>query len=84
MSEKHLEFQPVVLDGHQLVYSDADTFPSEFMGRIENVFKYYNQDYKLSSQGKILVPESLYKDMELMWNYTTKAQDQDWIRNRLK
>lgn len=84
MSKKYMEFRPVIFDGQQLVYTDADTFPSEFMKTIENVFTYYNHEYKRSSEGKILVPEALYKDMELMWNYTTKAQDTDWIRSHLK
>jgi hypothetical protein len=43
------------------------------------VLTYYNEDWKLDGD-RLLVSQD---DRELLWNYTTKAMDHDWLATHI-
>jgi len=43
------------------------------------VLDYYDELYYQLSDESILIPLPLYLDLELRWNYTTKANDSEWL-----
>lgn len=45
---------------------------------IVKVLTYYDEDWKLEN-GKILVSKNI--DNEILWNYTTKANDSIWLKS---
>jgi hypothetical protein len=47
-------------------------------GYIENillVFNFYDENYEVKPDGKILISKKLSRDEELLWNYCKKAAD---------
>lgn len=73
-----VEFRPVVRSGDRLVVSDAPMEPA-FKTNLQQVLRFYNEAFTISEDGAILVPRSKWDDRDLMWNYTTKANDPAWL-----
>ena len=44
------------------------------------VLKYYKEDYKTKNGTVILVTKELAEDWSLLWNYTTKANNSEWLK----
>lgn len=82
MSTNYDEFKPVYVKngGYVIENKSLDT---EFVKNIQIVFKFYSVQYKFSETGKLLVPPKLWQNKDLMWNYTTKANDPQWIQTHL-
>ena len=76
------QFYPVVYSAAHdgLVIDDVNT-TDNFYENLEKVLKYYNEDYRKAS-GVIYVKKSLYKDLDLCWNYTSKANNKVWLNSR--
>lgn len=76
------QFYPIVwkaeYDG--LVIDDLQV-PENFYSNLEKVLEYYNEDYKIEG-GIIYVKRTLYNDMDLCWNYTSKAVNKTWLHNQ--
>jgi hypothetical protein len=68
------EFIPVVKVGDNLV-SRPELMSDTLSKNIVQVLTYYNEAWKLEG-GRLLVSQD---DRELLWNYTTKAMDRDWL-----
>ncbi len=71
------EYKPVLFDGNELVEKPNSLNQEQTKNLIE-VLNYYKVDYKLID-GKIHLRNNL--DKELIWNYTTKANDSLWLLN---
>lgn len=76
------KFYPVIFsveyDG--LVIDDMN-MPDNFYGNLEKVLKYYKEDYQ--KRGDVIyVKKTLYKDLDLCWNYTSKANNKVWLHSR--
>lgn len=84
MSEKYIEFKPVIQEGDKLIYVEEDYFSSAFTEHFKDVLQFYKEDYKISKEGVLLIPETLYQDKELLWNYTTKANDPLWLKQHIE
>lgn len=80
MENKYVEFYPVIREGDQLVAKKDAPISEELKQHVIQVLEYYDEDYRISQEGRILIPASLSEDDELIWNYTTKANDPDWLR----
>jgi hypothetical protein len=73
------EYIPTYFNGNFL-YTSSDSLTEQHKKNIQHVFKYYGVPVKVDGQ------RLLYKgdiDKELMWNYTTKANDSEWIMSHL-
>lgn len=75
------QFYPVIysVEYGELVIDDVHT-PYQFYENLEKVLKFYEHDYK-KKDSVIYVKKSLYKDLDLCWNYTSKAQNKVWLNN---
>ncbi|PTL78085.1 hypothetical protein DAT35_41460 [Vitiosangium sp. GDMCC 1.1324] len=49
-------------------------------GNVIHVLRYYQVNFREEANGAILIPRSLANDLDTLWNYTTKAQDEEWLR----
>ena len=80
-STKYVEFKPVVQKKEHLIYEETPLSP-EFQKTISEVLKYYKKPYKVENN-TLSIPKSLYDDKELIWNYTTKARNESWVKEHL-
>lgn len=75
----YIQFKPVISQDDQFVVS-KEVVSSEFHENIVQVFDFYKVDYKIDDS-KILIDATSWKDKDLMWNYTNKAKNQDWLNS---
>jgi hypothetical protein len=80
MSNQYVPYRPVIRSQDELVVSDA-AVNSEHRENIKRVFDFYSVSYR-EENGQILIPADVWQDRELMWNYTTKANDPQWLRQQ--
>jgi hypothetical protein len=72
-------FHPVYLK-HDNLYVSDDFPPEDFYHNLYCVLRFYNVPFTKETNGLIRVPKSVLNNRELMWNYTTKAQDPVWLK----
>lgn len=77
MSKEYVVYKPVYQDRERLVISNEE-MSSEFKENLKFVLEFYDISYQ-ESEGKILIPEDVWKDRDTVWNYTTKAKSSDWL-----
>ena len=82
MSNK-VEFKPVERTNEQYVVSDRK-MDSVFVNNLEQVLKYYDKSYERPDGTSILIEEKMFADKDLMYNYTNKARDTDWLKSHKK
>lgn len=73
----YTEFKPLSFDGNSYV-SRKISNQEEFKNNLKKVLEYYNEDFKISENGNILIKNKLKSNQELIVNYTKKALDKDW------
>ena len=72
---QYVEYIPIVFQQDELM--DAPNLLSKTHVRnFIHVLKFYNEEWKLQN-GKLLVSSNI--DREILWNYTTKANDSVWL-----
>jgi len=73
-----VEFIPIVRENQRLVEKHIlmDVY---FRERILNVLNHYKIDYEIENN-RIMIDRSISR--ELIWNYTTKANDSVWLKER--
>jgi hypothetical protein len=81
-SNQYVLYRPVIRSQEELVVSDS-AVNSGHRENIKQVFDFYSVPYR-EENGQILIPADVWQDRELMWNYTTKANDPDWLRQQEK
>lgn len=72
----YIRIQPVLFTDSGFIDFNGDSFFNKNLGK---VLGYYDVGHKVDDQGNIFVKVSLNADKELIWNYTTKALDKDWL-----
>ena len=78
MESNQVEFSPIFRIDETLVEKE----PSDgFYSRLEQVLTYYDEEYSTNEKGIVLINEKLKNDKDLCWNYTTKANDSNWLSN---
>ena len=80
MSQPDVPYRPVVRSQDQLVVAPSPP-EAEHLDNIKRVFDFYNVPYREVDQ-QLLVPAEIWRDQEMMWNYTTKANDPEWLRQQ--
>lgn len=73
------EYVPQVFNGDRLIESPKMLTPTH-QKNIINILDYYNEDWKIEND-KLLVNKNISN--EILWNYTTKANDSIWIHKHL-
>ncbi|MEQ9373363.1 MAG: hypothetical protein RIG63_30715 [Coleofasciculus chthonoplastes F3-SA18-01] len=81
-SNQYVLYRPVIRSQEELVVSDS-AVNSGHRENIKQVFDFYSVPYR-EENGQILIPADVWRDRELMWNYTTKANDPEWLRQQEK
>lgn len=66
-------FTPVTIENESL--------EPDFYDNLQVVLKNYNVRHEVKG-GKVYVSKELYNDTELMMNYTIKARDKEWLKER--
>jgi len=76
-----VEFQPLKLQtGHQNRLVPApELVTSSYLERVKIVLEFYGEEYQTNATGLLLIPRKISRDKELLWNYSTKAQDPAFI-----
>jgi len=72
-------FRPVYRQGDQLIMSD-DPMAPKMRENVIHVLRFYHVKHREDASGAILVPRNVASDLDTMWNYTTKARDEVWLR----
>jgi len=77
---KYVEYKPHYLSSNsdKKYFGEPYLDPTEFANTVQ-VLEYYGEDFKTKSDNVILISNKLSKDWELLWNYTNKAEDYDWL-----
>lgn len=78
-NNKLLKFQKVEIKADKFHYSNDALTAQETKGVLQ-VLSYYDVKYEQKNTD-ILIPAKVYKDTELMYNYTQKATDLNWLKN---
>jgi len=78
---KYVEYRPPYLSSKNDItyFGDPHLDSIEFVNTVQ-VLEYYGEDFKTKGDNIILISDRLSKDWELLWNYTTKAKDNNWLR----
>jgi hypothetical protein len=69
------EYIPIVLSGDELV-EVPKMMTEKHRENIIHVLKYYGENWKMEN-GKLFIAGKI--DREILWNYTTKANDSKWL-----
>lgn len=77
---RYLEFHTVDFNGDEFVMNNEKPTPKS-CNNLKTVLNYYNEDFQ-DENGLIYIRYKLYKDEELVWNYTIKANDSVWLTTR--
>jgi hypothetical protein len=72
---RYKEYIPQIFNGNELV-EVPEMITEKHRKNVINVLKYYGEEWKLENE-KLLVFKKI--DNEILWNYTTKANDSTWL-----
>lgn len=78
-----ITFQPVLFTGDKYEYYEPKN-KIEFNKKLKDVLKNYEVDFKMSTDGNILIKRKLQSDTETIHNYTIKAIDSKWQPYNIK
>jgi len=80
-----VDFQPIKLqEGRENKLLPApELLTPDFVSRVKVVLEFYGDQYQTNSTGGLQITARLARDKERLWNYTTKAQDNDFIKQAL-
>ncbi len=76
--EQYVRFRAVNQAGDVLTPSE-EALSGEFLHDVEQVLRFYRVPFKKGNDGALMIPERVAKDLDTMWNYTTKARDPRWL-----
>ena len=61
----------------------SDVAPSSALREaVKAVLAFYDVPYWEDDTGALVIPEPVAEDRDTVWNYTTKANDPVWLRER--
>lgn|SRR5690554_5484375 len=75
---KMTEFKPVIYNDNRQLVVDKKPVEKDFYKNLIVVLKYYNVEYDIRNE-IVFIKDDIYKDKELMMNYTVKAMDKQWL-----
>jgi hypothetical protein len=71
-------YSPVYLADDHFKHSH-DTVPLELRKNIKVVLKFYEVPFRVDDDGNVWIPREVAEDEQLLWTYTVKASDPNWI-----
>jgi len=79
--DKFVKYKPHYLSGNNehKYYGEPELDSVEFKNTIQ-VLEFYGNEYKTKNGNMILITKELNQDWTLLWNYTTKANDNEWLK----
>ena len=82
---RYVEYKPhyVTSNGNTKYYKASGLDSTEFANTI-HVLEFYGMKYKTENGNVILITRQVAKDWNLVWNFTTKANDKDWLKSHRK
>ena len=80
---KYTQFKPVYVVNEKFVVSE-EPMTDEFLINIKSVFQFYKVKYEINNQNQVLIAQDLWEDRDLMWNYTSKANDPTWLKEHVR
>ena len=82
---EYVEYKPHYLsDNNEHKYFGNPELDSTVFQNTIQVLEYYGETFKVKNGNVILITKQLSNDWELVWNYTTKAKDEDWLKKHKK
>lgn len=77
----YVEYKPHYLSGNNehKYFGEPELDSIEFKNTIQ-VLEFYGNEYKTKNGNVILITKELNQDWTLLWNYTTKANDNEWLQ----
>jgi hypothetical protein len=78
-----MKFKPLITEkGFRNEFIEApELLTEQFKDNLEIVFKYYEVRYRVDSKKYIYITLPLSLKKELIWNFTTKALDKEFVRS---
>lgn len=81
IKSKFVEYQPhVYYPKVDSLYLEKPNISREEIANIAQVLEFYGEDYEVSEDGIVYITRKLNEDWELVWNYTTKSRDENWLK----
>jgi hypothetical protein len=77
MNNEYSPFIPLTFEKDKFVAQQPSPV---FYNNLKLVLDLYQEDYKIDDNGVILIHQQLKKDLDLIRNYTNKANDLDWLK----
>jgi hypothetical protein len=77
---RFVPFDIVTLVNEEYVISKDNYLPL-FNNNLKTVLRYYDEDFT-EQNGLVYIRYSLYRNNELIYNYTKKANDSAWLSTR--
>jgi len=81
-SDNFVKFKYVEIRNDKYIYSKEDLTISDIK-LVAQVLSYYNVEYKLKDSA-IFIRFEVYKDFEMMYNYSKKSHDPNWLSSHVK
>lgn len=76
----YVEYKPHYLSSNNehKYYGEPELDSIEFVNTLQ-VLEYYGEDFQTINGNIIFISKDLSENWELLWNYTTKANNFDWL-----
>src|SRR5690348_8402580 len=72
----YCEFKPLLFENDKFVSIEVD---NQFYSNLQKVLKYNNIDFKVNTNGMIMVRRKICQDDELVWNFTLRTLDSTFL-----
>ena len=72
------EYVPLVWDDANKIIEQPETLTKEHLDNLQKVLNYYKVHYKRISPTSLQIQQSVGREMQ--WNYTSKANDPEWLK----
>lgn len=79
VANSYMEYNPIVFQQNHLI-DVPELLTQEHVKNVIHVLKYYGEKWTIE-KGKLFVSNEI--DREILWNYTTKANDSIWLSEHL-
>ncbi|HNP52157.1 MAG TPA: hypothetical protein PKJ85_10235 [Nitrosomonas nitrosa] len=81
--KSEVPFKPVYLIDDEFVVSD-EKISDQFRLNIIQVFNFYKVPYTETENGILMISRTLANDEDTLWNYTSKANNREWLENSIE
>ena len=81
---RFVRFRPVYRHRDQLIPSEEPTVEDDLRDRIKVVLAFYDVPFRQDRRGELWIASEVGHDLDLMWNYTNKANDPEWLAHHCR